>query len=99
MTDETPTEGAPQQPDPLQELAQENHALAEQMRLNGRPVDVGDELSIALQVLVDLLLPPGGPMRHLYDMQRMMQMNNYLKHQASEAARAKLTEGVIGVQP
>lgn len=86
--------GEPEQVDPAQALFAENQALADECANLGRPISQIDELSLAVQILVDMLLYPGSPFRHIYDMQRLISMNNYLKDAASKARQAKLTDGV-----
>lgn len=99
MTDDINT---PQRPDealaavdPLADLRQQNTALHQQLAQNGKHLDPDDLLFVGLQTLVDLMLPVGGPFRHIYELQRESRLNETLQQAVSQVLREKLTEGVI----
>ena len=80
--------------DPLVRLREQNEELGNQLTLNGMGLDPSLAGRISLDVLLDLLMPEGGPLRHLYNVQREMTLNGVLQEVVGDIARNKLLEGV-----
>lgn len=82
------------QPDHLADLRAQNQAIVDELGRHDTGVDPSVYLQVWLQTLVDLLLPPGGPFRHLYDLQVEIGVNRQLTDARDGINRRKLLEGV-----
>lgn len=85
--------GEPEQYDPLTDIQGQNAELVKQLAMRGRHLDPDDQLAVAIQTLIDLLLPQGGPYRHIYEMQRELRLNGVLKGALDQVMKEALQIG------
>jgi len=84
--------------DPLTELRNANSELVNQIHAEGMGLDSQVGIHLRLDTLIDLLLPPGTPFRHLWELESERRFNGLLTEAVSQARQAKLTQGVDKVK-
>jgi len=96
MSDET-TEVVPEQApetNPVDILRQENTDTIAALAREGIGVDPNVFVNIGFDTLLNLLFPPGGPLRHIYEAQFNIALRDFLHEQSTAARQQKLLEGV-----
>lgn len=80
--------------DPVSMLRQENQDTIQGLAGEGIGIDPNVFVNIGFDTLLNLLFPPGGPLRHIYEAQFNIALRDFLNEQATAARQQKLLEGV-----